>query len=140
MKLIRRFEEKILDLEKAGLIHGPAHSSIGQEAAAVGAVSMLRANDQINGTHRAHHYDPSVFPDPERFDINRIHAGLTTFGKGIHICPGRHLGVMLIRVLLDVFLEKDIEVELSGDRVTWIPRHMVNQLSAMPAIVKRRTG
>lgn len=55
MKLIRRFEEKILDLEKAGLIHGPAHASIGQEAAAVGAVSMLRANDQINGTHRAHH-------------------------------------------------------------------------------------
>ncbi|RUU57256.1 cytochrome P450 [Mesorhizobium sp. M2C.T.Ca.TU.002.02.1.1] len=88
----------------------------------------------------AGNYDPSVFPDPERFDINRLHAGLTTFGKGIHICPGRHLGVMLIRVLLDVFLEKDIEVELSGDRVTWIPRHMVNQLSAMPAIVKRRTG
>ena len=55
MKLIRRFEEKILDLEKAGLVHGPAHASIGQEAAAVGAVSMLRSWDQINGTHRAHH-------------------------------------------------------------------------------------
>ncbi len=55
MKLIRRFEEKILDFEKAGLVHGPAHASIGQEAAAVGAMSMLGSNDQINGTHRAHH-------------------------------------------------------------------------------------
>jgi 2-oxoisovalerate dehydrogenase E1 component len=55
MLLIRRFEEKILDLEKAGLVHGPAHASIGQEASAVGAMSILRANDQINGTHRAHH-------------------------------------------------------------------------------------
>ena len=55
MQLIRRFEEKILDLEKAGLVHGPAHASIGQEAAAVGAMSILRAHDQINGTHRAHH-------------------------------------------------------------------------------------
>lgn len=55
MKLIRRFEEKILDLEKAGLVHGPAHASIGQEAAAVGAVNWLRVDDQINGTHRAHH-------------------------------------------------------------------------------------
>jgi 2-oxoisovalerate dehydrogenase E1 component len=55
MQLIRRFEEKILDLEKAGLVHGPAHASIGQEAAAVGAMSILRAGDQINGTHRAHH-------------------------------------------------------------------------------------
>ncbi|WP_442579989.1 dehydrogenase E1 component subunit alpha/beta [Mesorhizobium sp. ASY16-5R] len=55
MKLIRRFEEKILDLEKAGLVHGPAHASIGQEAAAAGATLLLRPVDQINGTHRAHH-------------------------------------------------------------------------------------
>ena len=52
---IRRFEEKLLDLEKAGLIHGPAHASIGQEAGAVGAMSALGTDDKINGTHRAHH-------------------------------------------------------------------------------------
>jgi 2-oxoisovalerate dehydrogenase E1 component len=55
MLLIRRFEEKLLDLEKAGLIHGPAHASIGQEAGAVGAMSVLGPQDRINGTHRAHH-------------------------------------------------------------------------------------
>jgi len=55
MLLIRRFEEKLLELEKAGLIHGPAHASIGQEAGAVGAMSVLGAQDRINGTHRAHH-------------------------------------------------------------------------------------
>lgn len=55
MLLIRRFEEKLLELEKAGLIHGPAHASIGQEAGAVGAMSVLQTGDSINGTHRAHH-------------------------------------------------------------------------------------
>lgn len=55
MLLIRRFEEKLLELEKSGLIHGPAHASIGQEAGAVGAMSVLGAGDRINGTHRAHH-------------------------------------------------------------------------------------
>ncbi len=55
MLLIRRFEERLLELEKAGLIHGPAHASIGQEAGAVGAMSLLTASDKINGTHRAHH-------------------------------------------------------------------------------------
>lgn len=55
MLLIRRFEEKLLELEKAGLIHGPAHASIGQEAGAVGAMSILGSQDRINGTHRAHH-------------------------------------------------------------------------------------
>ena len=55
MLLIRRFEEKLLELEKAGLIHGPAHASIGQEAGAVGAISVLGPEDRLNGTHRAHH-------------------------------------------------------------------------------------
>lgn len=55
MMLIRRFEERLLELEKAGLIHGPAHTSIGQEAGAVGAMSVLGQGDKINGTHRAHH-------------------------------------------------------------------------------------
>ena len=53
--LIRSFEEKILELHGLGLIHGPAHASIGQEAGAVGAMSVLRTIDKINGTHRAHH-------------------------------------------------------------------------------------
>ena len=53
--VIRAFEEKILDLHGIGLIHGPAHASIGQEAGAVGAMSVLRTIDKINGTHRAHH-------------------------------------------------------------------------------------
>ncbi|MFH5926054.1 alpha-ketoacid dehydrogenase subunit alpha/beta [Roseomonas xinghualingensis] len=53
--VIRRFEEKILELHGQGLVHGPAHASIGQEAGAVGAMSILNSGDKINGTHRAHH-------------------------------------------------------------------------------------
>ncbi|SHJ01842.1 2-oxoisovalerate dehydrogenase E1 component [Roseomonas rosea] len=52
---IRRFEEKILELHGQGLVHGPAHASIGQEAGAVGAMSVLGTEDKLNGTHRAHH-------------------------------------------------------------------------------------
>jgi 2-oxoisovalerate dehydrogenase E1 component len=52
---IRAFEETVLKLASEGLIHGPAHSSIGQEAAAVGSILALRADDQLNGSHRGHH-------------------------------------------------------------------------------------
>ncbi len=55
MTLIRVFEEYVLKLSGAGLIHGPAHSSIGQEGAAVGSVSVLTTQDTVNGTHRGHH-------------------------------------------------------------------------------------
>jgi 2-oxoisovalerate dehydrogenase E1 component len=53
--LIRAFEEYVLDLAGQGLIHGPAHSSIGQEGGAVGSVLPLTSADAVNGSHRGHH-------------------------------------------------------------------------------------
>lgn len=55
LHLIRAFEEKVLELASEGLVHGPAHSAIGQEAGAVGSALAMRRGDQINGSHRAHH-------------------------------------------------------------------------------------
>jgi 2-oxoisovalerate dehydrogenase E1 component len=53
--LIRTFEEFVLELAAEGLIHGPAHSSIGQEGGAVGSVVALTSQDTVNGSHRGHH-------------------------------------------------------------------------------------
>jgi 2-oxoisovalerate dehydrogenase E1 component len=53
--VIRVFEEYVLELAAAGLVHGPAHSSIGQEGGAVGSVLALTSADQVNGSHRGHH-------------------------------------------------------------------------------------
>lgn len=53
--LIRAFEEFVLGLAADGLIHGPAHSSIGQEGGAVGSVLALAPGDTVNGSHRGHH-------------------------------------------------------------------------------------
>jgi len=55
LHLIRAFEERVLDLAGEGLVHGPAHSSIGQEGGAVGSIVALRSSDAVNGSHRGHH-------------------------------------------------------------------------------------
>jgi 2-oxoisovalerate dehydrogenase E1 component len=55
LTLIRAFEEFVLTLAGEGLVHGPAHSSIGQEGAAVGSVLALTSEDSVNGSHRGHH-------------------------------------------------------------------------------------
>ena len=52
---IRAFEEYVLELAGQGLVHGPAHSSIGQEGGAVGSILPLRSDDLVNGSHRGHH-------------------------------------------------------------------------------------
>ncbi|MBN78716.1 MAG: hypothetical protein CMJ70_01140, partial [Planctomycetaceae bacterium] len=54
MAVIRLFEEWLLQHES--LAHGPIHSSIGQEAVAVGAIAGLERQDTITSTHRAHHH------------------------------------------------------------------------------------
>ncbi|MPT40740.1 MAG: thiamine pyrophosphate-dependent dehydrogenase E1 component subunit alpha, partial [Achromobacter sp.] len=55
MQIIRGFEECVLELAAEGLVHGPAHSSIGQEGGAAGSIVGLTTADQINGSHRGHH-------------------------------------------------------------------------------------
>jgi 2-oxoisovalerate dehydrogenase E1 component len=55
LHLIRAFEETVLELAAESLVHGPAHSSIGQEGGAVGSIVGLRSTDGVNGSHRGHH-------------------------------------------------------------------------------------
>lgn len=55
LNIIRSFEEEVLVLAGQKLINGPAHSSIGQEAGAVGSGLPLNGGDQVNGSHRGHH-------------------------------------------------------------------------------------
>ena len=101
--LIRRFEERILELFKAGCVHGPAHASIGQEGGAVGSMSTLTDADKINATHRAHHqflakflnhaapsdYDPREDDWPEAMQevVHRSMAEIMGLSPGY--CGGR---------------------------------------------------
>jgi 2-oxoisovalerate dehydrogenase E1 component len=75
MHLIRAFEESVLELAGEGLVHGPAHSSIGQEGGAVGSAISLRATDAVNGTHRGHHQFLAKalgYVAPEGFTVKKL--------------------------------------------------------------------
>ncbi len=61
MMVIREFETMLASFKGTGayqgidyLYKGPAHLSIGQEGAAVGAAMALKADDYILGSHRSH--------------------------------------------------------------------------------------
>jgi 2-oxoisovalerate dehydrogenase E1 component len=97
LMLIRTFEEYVLDLAVAGLVHGPAHSSIGQEGGAVGSALCLTGADTVNGSHRGHHQflakvlthlepkgmDPTQpFPDQVRAVLLRSLAEICGLDRG----------------------------------------------------------
>jgi pyruvate dehydrogenase E1 component alpha subunit len=54
MLLIRKFEEKCVELYSAGEIHGFVHLYIGEEAVAVGVNQALTLDDAIVSTYREH--------------------------------------------------------------------------------------
>ena len=101
--LIRTFETTLLELKDEGLVHGPVHSSVGQEAVAVGAMAALRPADGIAGTHRAHHqflakaytfhtseaYDPiqDAIPTKLQESVTRLLAEIMGLKTGC--CGGR---------------------------------------------------
>lgn len=54
VRIIRRFEERVVDLVNANEIAGVTHEYVGQEAIAAGVCSALRPDDVITSTHRGH--------------------------------------------------------------------------------------
>jgi acetoin:2,6-dichlorophenolindophenol oxidoreductase subunit alpha len=54
MVRVRLFEERVRELFAAGRIPGFLHTSVGQEAIAVGAAAALRPDDYVLSTHRGH--------------------------------------------------------------------------------------
>jgi pyruvate dehydrogenase E1 component alpha subunit len=66
MSLIRRFEEKAAEMYALGKIGGFLHLYIGQEAAAVGAISALRGDDYVISSYREHGHCLAKGSDPRR--------------------------------------------------------------------------
>lgn len=54
MMLIRQAEQCLAGHRKDGLIGGPVHLGVGQEAIAVGVSAHLRRTDMVFGAHRSH--------------------------------------------------------------------------------------
>ena len=54
MVLIRRFEERVLDLRRERLVEGSIHLCAGQEAIPVGATAALSPEDRVVATYRGH--------------------------------------------------------------------------------------
>lgn len=100
--------------------------------------TLIPRGTQIVMMWGAGNLDPKAFPDPEKFDLSRNQQGITTFGNGIHICPGRYVGVMLTRVLLEGFEARNLRFGPGKTEARWIPSHIMSQLSALPLKVECR--
>lgn len=100
MRLIRRFEERIVELVNRNEIAGTTHEYVGEEAVATGVCHALRPDDVITSTHRGHGHILAKGGDPRRMmaelmgkktGYNRGHGGsmhIADLGLGIYGANG----------------------------------------------------
>ncbi|WP_370153600.1 cytochrome P450 [Streptacidiphilus sp. EB129] len=66
-------------------------------------------------------YDPAVFADPERIDLDREPGPHLSFGAGRHYCPATALGRLHAEVALSALLERlpALRLAVPQERLVW---------------------
>lgn len=82
MLLIRKTEQQLALGRKNGLIGGPVHLGVGQEAIAVGISQNLKKTDRVFGAHRSHSHLLALNPDFYRL-FAEVLGRETGFSKGM---------------------------------------------------------
>ncbi len=77
---------------------------------------MIREGEWVALFFAAANHDPAMFPEPEKFDIERPNLNKQlTFGVGIHHCLGSALARMEGRALIATLLERMDDVGLGAE-------------------------
>jgi cytochrome P450 len=85
----------------------------------------------------AGNFDPAAFARPYAFDMDRPQRGMSTFGSGAQICPGRLVAAMLISQTLKAIAARNIEITVDQKEVRWLDRSAMAQVQSMPVRIRR---
>ena len=80
--------------------------------------------------------DPTVFDEPDVFDMHRDSQRGMSFGGGPRICKGRHLAMLQGQIALEILLERTKGAELFLSTPRWSPPGMIRGVERCDLIVQ----
>ena len=75
----------------------------------------IRAGEVLMGMTGAANRDPGQFPEPGRFDLDRVDVRHLAFGQGIHYCVGAPLARVEAEIAFRALLDRWPSIEAAGD-------------------------
>ena len=94
----------------------------------------IRKGDRLRWFMAAANRDPSVFTEPDRFDITRQPNVHVSFGSGIHYCLGATLARVEGQEVFRALAERFDELRLAADRLEYQPSIQFRSLKALPVV------
>jgi cytochrome P450 len=95
---------------------------------------LIHKDDRIRWFISPANRDPEVFPEPDKFDINRYPNSHVAFGSGIHHCLGAYLARMegqeAFKALAERFPSLHLETEV--EKLEYQPSITFRSLKALP--------
>jgi cytochrome P450 len=82
--------------------------------------------------------DESVFPDADRYDLDRDTGRLVSFGSGRHFCMGAPMARLEARIGLTALVDRVASYEIDPDGVQRVHSINVRGLAAVPTTVTLR--
>ena len=104
-------------------------------ATTLGGVDIA-GGEQVLLNWTAANRDPLVFHDPDRYDPAANSASNLVFGAGPHVCPGRALTLMELRVILEELLRRTTWIELAQDRTAVRESPPVGGWASVPVLLR----
>ena len=86
--------------------------------------------------------DPRVFPEPDRYDLDRPEAphDLASFGFGRHFCLGASLARLEARIALEELVARVADYDIDHGGVRRVHSVNVRGFAALPTTVRLRSG
>jgi cytochrome P450 len=109
-----RIEQTVEEILRTTSAHNLGLMRYALEDVEIGGVTVRRG-DLVIISEGAANRDPSVWPEPDRFDPERPSHGHLAFGHGAHVCIGQSLARTELRTVFPSLFRRFPEVRLAAD-------------------------